>query len=140
MSMLPTLEATTCCAMYAFGNHLCVSSGEEHLMTRDNAIAAMFQQECVSRPNDQRPILVKLEYVGWTKKILELNYGVLNTIVFFCNWVNANYTWSSATVKRYKYGFTLGNFNSLIPISYQFFTFPIHVKQVFFSIDPKEKA
>jgi hypothetical protein len=31
MSMLPTLEATTYRAMYAFGNHLCVSSGENIL-------------------------------------------------------------------------------------------------------------
>jgi len=38
MSMPPTLEATTNCAMYAFGNHLRVSSGEEHLTTRDSGI------------------------------------------------------------------------------------------------------
>jgi hypothetical protein len=36
--MLPTLEATTYHAMYAFGNHLCVSSGEEHLTTRDSGV------------------------------------------------------------------------------------------------------
>jgi hypothetical protein len=47
MSMPPTLEAITYRAMYAFGNHLHVSSGEEHLTTRDNGIAIMFEQECV---------------------------------------------------------------------------------------------
>ncbi len=36
--MLPTLEAITCRAMYAFGNHLHVSSGEEHLTTRDSGV------------------------------------------------------------------------------------------------------
>jgi len=36
--MPSTLEATTYCAMYAFGNHLRVSSGEEHLTTRDSGI------------------------------------------------------------------------------------------------------
>ncbi len=36
--MPPILEATTNCAMYAFGNHLRVSSGEEHLTTRDSGI------------------------------------------------------------------------------------------------------
>jgi hypothetical protein len=50
--------------MYAFGNHLHVSRGEEHLTTRDNGIVIMFEQECVSRPNDQRLILAKLEYVN----------------------------------------------------------------------------
>jgi hypothetical protein len=38
MSMLPTLEAITYCAMYAFRSHLHVSSGEKHLTTRDSAM------------------------------------------------------------------------------------------------------
>jgi len=84
MSMPPTLEATTYHAMYVFGNHLHVSSGEKHFTTRNNGIVIMFKQECVSGPNDQ-PILVKLEYVGWIEEILELNYGVLNTTLFFYN-------------------------------------------------------
>jgi hypothetical protein len=50
--------------MYAFANHLCVSSGEEHLATRDNDITTMFEPKCVLGLNDQRPILAKLEYVN----------------------------------------------------------------------------
>ncbi len=127
MSMPPTLEstleATTYHAMYVFGNHLCVSSDEEHFMTRDSSIVAMFEQE----------------YVGCIKEILELHYGVFNIIVFFCNWVKADYKGSSATIKRHKYNFTLDNFNSLILIFDQSFAFPIHVEQVFFSANPKEK-
>ncbi len=42
MSMLPTLETTTYRAMYAFGNHLHVSSGEEHLTTRDSGVFAHY--------------------------------------------------------------------------------------------------
>jgi len=38
MFMLPTLEAITYRAMYAFGNHLHVSSGEKHLTTRDSGV------------------------------------------------------------------------------------------------------
>ncbi len=64
MSMPPTLEATTYRAMCAFGNHLCVSSGDEHLTTRDSGIDVTFEQKCVLGPNDQWPILAKLEYVG----------------------------------------------------------------------------
>jgi hypothetical protein len=45
--------------MYAFGNHLCVSSGEKQLTTKDNGIDIMFVQECVLGPNDQFPILAK---------------------------------------------------------------------------------
>jgi hypothetical protein len=64
ISMPPTLEATTYRAMYAFGNHLRVANDEEHLATRDNDIATMFEPKCVLGLNDQRPILAKLEYVN----------------------------------------------------------------------------
>ncbi len=64
----------------------------------------------------------------------------LNTILFVCNWVKANYIGSNATVKRDEYGFTFVNFNSPIPISNQSFVFPIHVEQVLFSNDPKERG
>jgi hypothetical protein len=106
---------------------------------RKICIFSTFEQECVSGPNDQQPILAKLEYVGWIEEILELNYGVLNTIIFFCNRVKASYTRSNATIKGNEYDFTLVNFNSLIPIFNQFFVFPIHVEQVVFLADPKEK-
>jgi hypothetical protein len=32
-----------------------------------------------------RLVVANLEYVGWVEKILELNYGVLNTVVLLCN-------------------------------------------------------
>jgi len=43
-------------------------------------------------------------------------------------------------MKRDEYVFTLVNFTSLIPISNQSFAFSLHVKQVFFAKDPKEKG
>jgi hypothetical protein len=86
--------------MFAFGNHNCVSNAEEHLTTFDSGVVATFEQECRSGPNDQKPILAKLEYVRWVEKILELNYGVLKTMVLLCNWVKRNYNGSNTTVKR----------------------------------------
>jgi hypothetical protein len=72
--------------MLAFGNHNRVSSAKEHLTTQNNGIvAAIFEQECVSRPNDRRPMVTKLEYVGWVEEILKLNYGILNFVVLLCN-------------------------------------------------------
>jgi hypothetical protein len=100
MSMPPTLEATSYCVMYVFRNHLRVSNEEEHLTTNDNGIAVTFEQECVLGAKDQRPIIAKLEYVSWVEEILELNYGVFNTIMFFCNWVKTNYIGSSTTIKK----------------------------------------
>jgi len=132
MSMSLMLEAKSYRSMYAFENHICVVNAKEHLTTNDNGITAMFEQVCVSRPNDQRPILAHLECVGWVEEILELNNGVLNIVVLLCNWVKANYSKSNATVKRNEYGFILVNFGSLILIFDQSFAFPLNVEQVFF--------
>ncbi len=62
--------------MYAYDNHICVASAKEHLTTCDSGIATTFEQTCVLGPNDRRPIITRLEYVGWVEEILELNYGV----------------------------------------------------------------
>jgi hypothetical protein len=126
--------------MWAFGNCTCVSNVEEHLTRWDSCVATTFEHEYVSGPNDQRPVLAKLEYVGWLEEILELNYRVLNVVVSLCNWVKANYIGSSATVKRDEYGFTFVNFVSLNPIYDQSFAFPLHVDQMFFSSNPKERG
>jgi hypothetical protein len=114
--------------MYVFGNHLQVSIAKEQLITNDSGISAMFEQEWVSRQNDQQPISAKWEYVGWIEEIFEFNYKVINNLVFFCNWVKANYIGNNAMVKRDEYGFTLVNFSSFTPISDQSFVFSIHVE------------
>jgi hypothetical protein len=116
MSMPPTLEVMSYQSMYVYGNHICVSNVKEHFKTSDCGEGKTFEQECISGQNDQRQILAKLEYVGQVEKIMELNYGVLNTIVLLCNLVKTNYTGSSATIKQDEYGFTLVNFSSFIPI------------------------
>jgi hypothetical protein len=71
--------------MYAFGNHIHVASAKEHLTTFGNGVATTFEQACVLRPNDQRLVIAKLDYVKWVEEILELNYGVLNIVVLLCN-------------------------------------------------------
>jgi len=115
--MPPTLKATTYRTMYALKNHIHVCSAKKHLTTNDNCVVDIFEHECISRPNDLKPIFVKLEYVRWVDKILELNSSVLNIVVLFNNCFKIIYVGSSATIKRDEYNYTLVNFNSLIPIS-----------------------
>jgi hypothetical protein len=81
--------------MYNYGNQTHVLSVEEHPTTSDCGVVATFEQECMLGWNDQRPIVAKLEYVGWVEEILKLNYGMLNNIVLLCNWVKANYNGSN---------------------------------------------
>jgi hypothetical protein len=119
-------------SMYAFENHLRVASEKSHLSTFDSRVIATFEQECRSHSNDRNPFMASLEYVGWIEEILELDYGRFQTIVLLCNWVVANYEGSSAIVKCDEYGFTMINFEHLVPLFAQSFAFPMHVEQIFF--------
>jgi len=76
VSMPPTMEAMSYRTMYAYGNHIHVANAKEHLTINDCGLVAIFEQKCISSPNDQRLVLAKLEYVGQVEEILELNYGV----------------------------------------------------------------
>ncbi len=71
--------------MYSFSNHFKVANPKKHLTTNVNSVGIILKQECILRPNDESPILTKLEYIGWVEKKFELNYGVLKIVFFFCN-------------------------------------------------------
>jgi hypothetical protein len=109
------------------GNHLQVASAESHLSIVDSRVATTFEQECRSHSNGWNPMLTFVECVGWIEEILELDYGRFQTIVLFYNWVVANYFGFVATVKWDEYGFTLVNFEQLIPFFVESFAFPMHV-------------
>jgi hypothetical protein len=49
--------------------HFCFKCWKTQVITSDSGIKMIFEQECVSCPNDQSPILARLE------NILELDYG-----------------------------------------------------------------
>jgi hypothetical protein len=49
------------------------------------------------------------------------------------------YVGNSATMKQDEYNFIFINFDFLIPIFDQSFVFPLHVDQVFFASDLKER-
>jgi len=70
ISMPPTLEVRSYQAMYAFDNHIHVPSAKKHLTTCDNGVATTFEQVCISRQNETRPIVANLEYVEWVEEIL----------------------------------------------------------------------
>jgi hypothetical protein len=66
--MPPTLEAKSHQTMWAFGNHIHVSSAKKHLTTHDSGVVVIFEQKCVLRPNDQRLVFAKLKYVDGLKR------------------------------------------------------------------------
>jgi hypothetical protein len=108
-----------------------VASDKVHLITINFGIVLTFEQKCCSNSSDWCLVLASLEYVGWIEEFLKLNYGRFQIVVLLYNWVVVNYKGSMATVKWDEYGFTLVNFDWLIPLSAQSFAFPMHVEQVF---------
>jgi hypothetical protein len=124
--------------MSAFGNHLRMANVENRLEVTNLGVAIMFEQECQSHSNDLNAMVAIIVYVGWIKEILELDYGNFQTIVFFCNWVVANYKGFVATMTCDKYGFTIVNVECLIPLSTKSFIFLMHIEQVFFSSNVRQ--
>jgi hypothetical protein len=113
LSIPPTMKATAYRSTYAYGNHIRVKSAETNLVTMDSGVATIFGTPCRSNVN---PIEAEVESVGYVEEILELNYGTTCVIVLLCNWVRANHRGAGATMKRDEYGFTLVNFNHMLPI------------------------
>jgi hypothetical protein len=65
VSMSLTLEALAYRIMCFFRNHLRLLNAKEHLTTSDNGIVTKFEQECVSRTNDQQPIVANPLLQSW---------------------------------------------------------------------------
>ena len=131
----PSLVAQKFRALNAYGNHYRVRTAELSLRTCDSGVAALFRRPWRSSIEDQNPVEAAVEYVGHLQEILELDYTTHCVIILVCEWVKANYAGTNATVKKDRLGFTMANFNRMIPYGKESFAFPIHVQQVFFSND-----
>ena len=133
-SNLPSMQAQRYKSMYAYGYHFRVKSAEESITkTCDSGVAAFFSRPCRSGRRDEHLVEANLEYIGQILEIVELNYGRHCTVLLVCDWVKANYRGRNATVKKDEWGFTIANFNAMVPFGYESFAFPVHCDQVFFS-------
>ena len=138
-SRLPSLQARRFKSMYSYGYHYHVKNAEENITkTCDSGVAAVFRQPCRAGRRAENMIEASLEYIGQILEIVELNYGRHCTVVLVCEWVKANYRGRTATVKKDEWGFTIANFNTLVPYGYESFAFPVHCNQVFFSDEEDE--
>ena len=131
----PSLVARKFRAMNAYGIHYRVKTAELSLTTCDSGIAAKFRRPWRSRLRDHNLVEAVVEYVGYLQEIVELDYTSHCVVIFVCEWVKANYAGSNATVRKDRIGFTVANFNRMVPYGKESFAFPIQVQQVFFSDD-----
>lgn len=135
----PSLQAQRFKSMYAYGYHYRVKSAEESITrTCDSGVAAFFQRTCRAGRRDDIVVEENLEYIGQILEIVELDYGRHCTVILVCDWVKAIYRSRNATVRKDEWGFTVANFNTMVPYGYESFAFPVHCNQVFFSDEENE--
>jgi hypothetical protein len=122
--------------MYSFGNHIRDHSAKGTLTTIHSCVTATVFQHCWSGVHAMNFKAENLEYVGWVEEILDImDYGRYELVVLYCNWVMTNMVGHNANMKRDDYGFSLINFDKLIPLLAKSFAFPLHVEQVLFADD-----
>jgi hypothetical protein len=135
----PSLQAQRFKSMYAYGYHYRVRSAEESITkTCDSGVAAFFRRPCRGGSRFNTVVEENVEYIGQILEIVELNYGRHCTVILVCDWVKANYRGRNVTVKKDEWGFTVANFNTMVPYGYESFAFPVHCDQVFFSDEEGE--
>ena len=101
------------------------------MTTCDCGVDTTFSQNCRSCVHAKNMKASNLKYVGWVEEILAIDYGRYKLVVLYCNWVMANMVGHNVTMKRDEYRFSLVNFDRLIPLSAEYFTFSFHVEQVY---------
>jgi hypothetical protein len=135
----PSLQAQRFKSMYAYGYHYRVRSAEESITkTCDSGVVAFFRRPCRGGSRFNTVVEENVEYIGQILEIVELNYGRHCTVILVCDWVKANYRGRNVTVKKDEWGFTVANFNTMVPYGYESFAFPVHCDQVFFSDEEGE--
>ena len=124
----PSCHAKSYRSMYAYGNHIRVRGANVDLSTCDSGVVATFSQSCRSSRKDKNHMLANVEYVGWVKEIIGVDYGKFELLLLYCKWVQATLIGPRATMQIYEYGFTLVNIDRTILQSSDSIAFPIHAQ------------
>jgi hypothetical protein len=103
--------------------HFRVRTLKGQRVTADCGIAAMFEKH---DPNVVVDNVTQVEFIGNVEEILELDYQNHYVIVLLCKWVKAKYSKPSPTIIRDHLGFTAANFNDMVELGKESFSFPIH--------------
>jgi hypothetical protein len=104
-SKFPEIVATAYRAMYAHGMHLRIKTTEEEKLCCDSALAASVWRRNRAIEGSHSGSLESMEYVGWIKEILELNYWSRYCIVLLCSWIPTELHQVNSKVVRDRYSF-----------------------------------
>lgn len=123
LSALPSKEAETYQAMWAYGNHYRVATDEDSsgFVTQDYGIASIFGAE------EGRSAGVTMVRV--LKEIIVVRYSAQRRVVFRGSWIR-NDPGPRASTKLDKYGFTIVRFADRIARDREPYVLPATVRQV----------
>ena len=94
LANLPKSEIEEYRGMSAYGNHYRIEDPLEGnpYKTYDSGVACIASTLCQFSATDRRPVQANLEYVGVLRKIIRLDYNVLQINVMSCDWIKPNVT------------------------------------------------
>lgn len=78
--------------MYAYANHYRVEDTIEGnpYVTYDSGVACIATTMCEYSATDRRLVQANLKYVGVLRKIIRVDYNVLQVNVMSCDWIKPN--------------------------------------------------
>ena len=83
LSLPPSSQDISYRSMYAFRNHIRVRSAEGNLTTGNSGVVTTFFQNFRSNVHAKNFKAADLEYVGWMKKILAVDYDQYELVVLY---------------------------------------------------------
>ena len=117
--------------MTAYGNHYRTEDSitGNPFETFDSGVACVAATLCQASALDQRPVEADLKYVGILRRIIQVNYVVLQINVMECSWIKPNLA-GNATIKQDESGFWMFKKGAFQGPRGEPYILPIHVSQV----------
>jgi len=132
LSCPPSRIAYTYSSMWAYGNHFQVDIEITRLthLAYNVGIACIFYQANQSSMQDQNKIIANLNYVGFLKEILLMDYFGLLLVLFNCSWIPPNLCGNARTICQDEHGFWQVKFRLWLPPTMEPYVFPITISHV----------
>ena len=131
LASLPNAEVEEYRGMSAYANHYRIEDPVEGnpYKTYDSGVACIASTLCQFSATDRRPVQANLKYVGVLRKIIRLNYRVLQINVMSCDWIKPNVA-SNPTMRKDAHGFWLVKRGAYQRANAEPYILPVHASQV----------
>ncbi|KAG0573946.1 hypothetical protein KC19_VG223900 [Ceratodon purpureus] len=117
--------------MYAYANHYRTEDPVEGnpYVTYDSGVACIATTTCRYSATDRRPVQADLKYVGVLRKIIRLDYSVIQINVMSCDCIKPNIV-GNPSMRQDPHGFWLIRTGDFQRGNSEPYILPVHASQV----------